>query len=261
MLLLCSLLPALAADDADLVKVIADYNAHAVHRLPTLDAQQRAELLAGEAVRVLDKNDDPDLPSAAVGLIVTDRDRDALWIAAQDPHTQLDSDLTEAVIEPLGPDSAIWYGYMDLPRPVRDRQWVISSANNHRLATATDGRCWEHLWKNVDDGLDRARPMVEAGEVGDITIEQLEHAIVTPVNHGSWTLCTLPGSEVLLSYQATSVVGGAIPDWLVVQLVMGRLEGALRTLETRATEWAPTHYAGAHAPVPGGDGVPLTHLD
>jgi hypothetical protein len=212
-------------------------------------------------VRVLTRNPDPDGPSTAIGLALLDGRRDALWLGAQDPHTVVDPDLVEFVIEDKGTDHALWYGHIDLPRPIRDRQWVVESRNNHALAEASGGRCWEHEWKLVPDALDRVREHVARTHSTRITAAQIDDAIYTPVNHGGWMLATLPDGRTLVAYQATSVVGGAIPDWLVLQLTMSRLESVLREVETRAKTWAPAHYDESHAPVPGGDGRPIERFD
>lgn len=228
------------------------------HPLPELTAAQRADLAASEVVRIV-RHGDPKEPSTAVGVAVLEASRDALWIAAQDLHAQVDPDLTEFVIERRGADSALWYGHIDLPRPLRDRQWVVSSDNSHDLARASGDRCWEHRWRLVEDGLPRARSMVVSGQVTKITLDHVDSAVYTPVNHGAWLMAPLSGSRTLVAYQATSVVGGAIPDWLVLQLSMSRLASVLDDLERRAQTWAPDHYRDGHPPVMGGGGeaIPL----
>ena len=65
------------------------------------------------------------------------------------------------------------------------------------------------------------------------------------------------GEQTLLGYQATSVVGGAVPDWVVSRLAMARLESVLRRVEQRAQSWVPEHYVVGHADVHGGDGEPI----
>jgi hypothetical protein len=72
-------------------------------------------------------------------------------------------------------------------------------------------------------------------------------------------MASLPDGRTLVSYQATSVIGGSIPDWLVLQLTMSRLDSVLRTLEQRAQSWIPTHYGAAHEPIYGGDGREIAH--
>jgi hypothetical protein len=258
-----SILPAWASTEAELEAALARCQG-AVHPLPSLSAQQLSELAAGKVVRIL-KHGDPEQPSTAVGLALLSASRDALWIAAQDPHTKVDPSLTEFVMRTIEGDQALWYGYMDLPWPIKDRQWVVESRNTHTLAARSGGGCWEHTWQLVPDGLGEARPLIAAGRAPGVTLEHLEQAIFTPVNHGSWHMAPVSGSKVLVAYQATSVVGGAIPDSLVVQLTMARLESVLRDLETRAHEWARVHYTEVslqkgHGSVFGGAGEPIPPL-
>jgi hypothetical protein len=238
---------------ADLRAAIAGYDAAAVHRAPKLSDAQLQALIDGECVRVLAPNADPDGPSAATGMVLSSVPRGDLWVAAQDPHTVVDPDLVEFVVAEEGDDAAIWYGYWDLPRPVRDRHWVVRSYNNHALARATGNQAWEHAWTLVPDGLDQVKPMIEAGNAKGVGLEQLDEAVFTPVNNGSWFAVGV-GDRTLLGYQATSVVGGAVPDWLVARLAMARLESVLRGVETRATTWVVGHYKGGHGDVYGGDG-------
>ena len=184
----------------------------------------------------------------------------ALWIAAQDPHAVVDPSLHEFIVADLGPDHALWYGHMDLPRPLKDRQWVVESNNDHALATRTANRCWEHHWKLRADQLDVARAAVDAGKEPAVTGAMMDDAVLTPMNQGAWTLVALDPGHTLVAYQATTVVGGAIPDWLVAELARARLEEVLRSLEERARDWAPGHYVTGHAPLIGADGVPLPPL-
>jgi hypothetical protein len=248
---------AYGATPTEVGALIGAYNQHAILKIPVLDDKQTADLLDGDVVRILFQAEDPEAPSAAVAFALSPIPRNALWIAAQDPHTQVDPGLSEQILKSLGPDHAIWYGYWDLPRPVRDRQWVVESQNTHALARAMDNRGWEHTWILVEDGLDQARPVIARGEVPGITSEHIETAIFTPVNKGSWFMFELEDGQTMFGYQATTVVGGAIPTWLVTKLVMSRLETIVRDLEKRAREWSPTHYSGDHPPVLGADGAPV----
>lgn len=229
------------------------YDSGAVHHAPKLTDAQLQQLIEGDCVRVLKANDDPNGPSAATGMVLSSVPRPDLWVATQDPHTVVDPDLTEFIVDQVGPDEAIWYGYWDLPRPVKDRQWVVRSYNNHQLASATDNQAWEHVWTLVPDGLERVRPLVQDGKAKGVGMAQVDDAIFTPVNRGSWFMVAV-GDKTLLGYQATSVVGGAVPDWLVARLAMARLESVLRGVEDRARTWVDGHYGGAHAGVYGGDG-------
>lgn len=229
----------------------------AVHPLPPLSAEQRARLGRAEVVKIVHHAADPNAPSRAVGIALLKGGRDALWVASQDPHTTVDPSLTEFIVEQLSLDHALWYGHLDLPYPLTDRQWVVESENTHALASRG---CWEHRWSLVENGLERVRVAVATGE-RPITLERVDAALFTPVNHGNWLMAPLADGRTLVAYQATSVVGGSIPDWLVLKLTMSRLETLLRDLEVRASTWAPGHYRAGHAPMYGGDGRPVPPLE
>ena len=241
------------ASVAGLRSALQTYDAGAVHKAPKLSDDQLQKLIDGDCVRVLAANADPNGPSAATGLVLSSVPRPDLWVAAQDPHTQVDPDLVEFIVDQIGPDEAIWYGHWDLPRPVKDRQWVVRSYNNHALATSTGNQAWEHVWTLVPDGLAQVRPMVQDGRSNGVGMDQVDDAIFTPVNRGSWFMVAV-GDQTLLGYQATSVVGGAVPDWLVARLAMARLESVLRGVEDRARTWVGDHYTASHPGVFGGDG-------
>lgn len=251
MLLLAWTTTAHAGLDDDISKALGAC-ARADFPLPTLSKDQRDLLAAGSVVKIVNKADDPNAASSAIGIAILDARRPDLWVAAQDEHASVDPSLVEFIVEEMGSDHMLWYGHIDLPRPITDRQWVVDSSNNHALGSA----CWEHRWRLIANGLAKVRPSVAAGE-RRVTLAQLEEAIYTPVNTGNWLMAPLPDGRTLVSYQATSVIGGSIPDWLVLQLTMSRLESVLRTVETRAHSWVPEHYRGGHHEVFGGDGKPL----
>lgn len=256
--MLLFILPAFASVETDIADALHRCSG-AAHPLPALSEAQKADLAAGEVVRIV-RHGDPEAPSTAIGIALLEGGQDALWIAAQDPHAQVDPSITEFVLEDFGAAHALWYGHLDLPWPLKDRQWVVESRNSKSLAASTADGCWEHSWKLVPDGLPRVRPFVERGDAKGLAMEAIDDAVFTPVNEGSWLMAPLSDGRVLVSYQATSVVGGAIPDGLVLQLTMARLESVLRSLEDRAKTWAPGHYGAGHAPVPGGGGEPIPRL-
>ncbi len=250
---------AAAATPAEIADALGRCRPGLVAPLPALDAAQLDELASGGVLRLL-HHQDPEQPSTAVGVAVLRGSLPALWVAAQDPHAVVDPSLHEFVVRALGPDTALWYGHMDLPRPLKDRQWVVESTNTHALAAATGGGCWEHSWRLRPEQLPVAREAVASGIHPAITPAMMDDAVLTPVNHGAWLFARLDGERAVVAYQATTVVGGAIPDWLVAELARARLEEVLRSLEERAGTWARGHYVAGHAPLIGADGAPLAHF-
>lgn len=244
--------------EAELRSSLAELNAGAAYRLPVLDAGRLAALLAGEVVRFVDQPAGAGGVRRATGLMITDVPRRQMWLACQDPHFTGDPSVHELRLTLLAPpDDALWFGLADLPAPVADRRWVVRSWNHHALAAATAGRAWEHPWEIA--GMDPAalRARVAAGEVPPVTAEQFDAALETPVNHGAFLAVQLPGGQTLFGYHATFDPGGALSDWLVARWAHAGLERGFRRYEARARDVIPSHYGAGHAPVLGGDGVPV----
>lgn len=243
----------MTTDPAELARAFDSCRPVVEAPLPELTAAQLAELSAGAVVRIV-RHGDPDQPSTAIGLGLLEGSLPALWLAAQDPHTNVDPALVEFVIDALPDGRHLWYGHLDLPAPLTDRQWVVASGDNRAAGRVG---CWEHHWDLAADALPRARAAIAAGAAPALVPEQVDAAVLTPVNHGAWLMVAVDPGHTLVVYQATSVVGGAIPDWLVLKLTTARLETVLREVEDRARSWVPGHYTLTHAPVIGVDGRPI----
>ena len=262
-LLLAGLLgssPATAATpptDAQLAETLRVFNAGSVFDLPALSAPDREKLRSGEVVKLI--LPDPNGNLMVVGLLLCSLPRDQVWLASQDVHFASPNSATEARLSVSG-DRAVWYGYLDLPAPFTDRHWVVNVWNNHELAASSGDRMWEHPWRLDADGPAKARPLVEQGAVGSITVEAFDKAIFTPVNKGAWVFIDLGEGQTLLGYHATSEVGGSIPERLVAEFVRAGLEDLLRRVERLARDTVPGHYTGSHAPVLGGSGQPVPPL-
>lgn len=236
--------------DAPALQDVFDRCRPALHAaVPAPTGDQLARLAAGEVVRIV-RHGDPTQPSTAIGLAVLEGSLPDLWLAAQDPHTHVDPALTEFVLGDADDGRVLWYGHLDLPTPISDRQWVVASADN---AAAAALGCWEHHWDLAPDQLPRAREAILAGAAPHLPVDVVDASVLTPVNHGAWFLASVDPGHTLVVYQATSVVGGAIPDWLVLKLTTARLESVLRSLEDLARDWVPGHYRASHGPVRGPD--------
>jgi hypothetical protein len=236
-------------------EAITAFNAHAAFKLPELTPQQEAQLAAGEVVKMLERGS-REGAWRATGMLLTDQPRAAIWLACQDPHFSFVDRATEKQLARDG-DRSTWYAYLDLPRPMADRHWAVDVWNNHAVAAATHGMAWEHAWRLNPDGAAMVRPLVAAGEVGALTLEQLDEAVYTPVNNGAWVVISLSGGQTLLVYHAATEVGGRIPERLVAESTLGGMEKLLRRVEARAIDGIQAHYTGDHEPLVGGDGAPI----
>ena len=250
--------PAHAATDAEVVASLAEFNRHAHFKIPVLSAKERSRLLAGDVVKVIDEAPDGSGSRRAVGFILTDASRDAMWASCQDIHFIQNSSVHELRLSLSPPDKALWYGLIDLPRPFSDRHWVVDVWNNHSLAAATEDRAWEHPWSLHAGGVAKAKAKVEAGKVPNTTLKMWEDAIETPTNLGAWVAIELPDGGSLFVYHAATRVAGNVPEGLMLQFVRSTLDATLKSIEARAKTKVPSHYKAGHShTVIGGDGQPL----
>lgn len=247
-----------AVDAAALAGALEEFNAHAVWTLPPLEADQLQALLEGEVVRWVDRPSGEDGPRRAAALILAEASRELMWLAAQDLHFQGDPSVHEVRLALRPPDDADWYGYLELPAPFSDRHWLVRSWNNHDLARQTEGRAWEHPWRHLEGELapllEAVRARAAAGEVGPVTPERVDKAVLSPTNHGAFLAISLPDGRTLFGYHAVFQAGGHIPDWAVLQWAYSGLEKAMHRFEERAKTEIPGHYGPDHADVIGGDG-------
>lgn len=253
---------AAGAPDPDLAArveaALAEFAARARFPLPPLGARRVGQLVRGEVVRIRDVPEDPERPQRVIGLRIADLPRDQVWVGYRDPHFVLDEEVAERRLGPPGPAER-WYGFLDLPWPFADRQWVVDVEDNVALAEASGNRAWERSWTLAADGPRAVAAAVADGGVSGVTPEMAARAIYTPVNHGAWLAISLPGGRSLLGYHVTSVVGGGIPDRLVADFALARLRSVLGGIVARAHR-APGHYGAGHAPVLGGDGRTIPPL-
>lgn len=245
---------ATAISDAVLVDTLSRFNAAAQNPLPELSVSQRQRLLSGEVIKQLAPQ--PDGTLRVVGFIFTDQPRDRMWLSTQDHHFS-GGEAIEAPIY-LKKNRSSWYAMLDLPRPFKDRHWVIEIWDNVDLAKQGDGAFWEHPWRLNPDGISVARPLVERGAVEGLDLEAFDAALYTPVNQGALVFIALPDEHSLMAYDVTSVIGGNIPDRLVAEFVRITMERSLRAVEKRAREVIPGHYREGHTPVIGADGAAVS---
>jgi hypothetical protein len=245
---------ALAATVADLRGGLASC-AGSVTPMPRLDDAQLEALLRGDVVRVLERPPD-DRPRRVVAAMLSATPRADLWWAAQDPHFHLLDRLVEAKLRTQQADAHSWYGFLDAPRPVSDRHWVVDSWNHHGLAKASGDRCWEHPWRLAPDGQDLARAAHSEGRIPGVDAATFDAAVWVPTSEGAWFAMDVGEGHTLFVYHTMASMGGAIPDWIVSRYAYSGLEKMMRDIETRAAD-RTRHYVPGHAPVYDGAGRAL----
>ncbi|MFT7519652.1 MAG: hypothetical protein ACI9MC_001794 [Kiritimatiellia bacterium] len=239
----------------DIEEAWSTYQQHATFQVLGPDEKQRDQLLAGNVVKIVQHRQGA--PSTALALLVMDYSIEEMWLAEFDPHFNQGEDFVLLELTAGRPHTERWYGYLDLPFPFSDRQWVADTWFNEALAKATANRQWEFAWTLTPQGLALARPAIAANKLPGVTLERMDAAIMTPDNEGAWLFLRLPEGRSLLGYHVTSTVGGSVPDWLVLRLVMGRLDELLRDVESRCATGLRGHYDSKHVRIMGGDHQPV----
>jgi hypothetical protein len=242
----------------DLAATLAGVNGAAHYPVPQLSGRQITQLQRGNVVRIREVPEDNEGPQRVVGLVTTDHDKEALWLALRDRHWTAAEELTEVLLEGQSSWPRIWYQHLDAPRPFADRHYVLRIEDTPALVLATGGACWEHWWTLKEDGREVARAALASGRIPGLDLANTEGAVYVPVNDGAWLVCDLEGGGTLLGYHVRFVAGGRIPDRLIADYGMATLGRVLRKVVERAAD-VKEHYSGDHYAIPGGAGpdIPL----
>lgn len=233
-------------------RALDELRSHAAEAVPVLTPAQHTKLGRGEVV-ALYRSPGPSQPCGALGLVVLAQPRVELWLAARDDHGEAMADLTTHLIV-RDHDDEVSYGHLRLPWPLEARRWQVRARDNRNLAAATGGRAWERHW-DLEPGC-AARVVVQRGEISGVSLEDYDRAVAVATNHGAWIAVELDSRHTLLGFSVSTQVGGFIPDELVAQYSVLRMDAILRGVEARAHQ-VHQHYVTGHALVRGGDGVVL----
>ena len=200
--------------------------AHGQHAI-TLDAKDLAEIAAGRVVRRRARVEGAD---QAIGAIWSDSPIDALWLSIlDDTHFKLVKGLFEEQLPGTAKGRKFLYQHVDMPWPIRNRQWVLDIDNNAALYKATSGKVWERTWTLADSALAKS---------------PREDAIWVSLNEGGWQIYSWPDG-VLLIYHVRASMDGWISDDLVTRYALSTLKDMLQEIDTRAGTMA-AHYNAAH---------------
>lgn len=212
----------------------AALSAHGQHAL-TLGDKDLAEIAAGRVVRRRQRVEGAD---QAIGAIWSDSPIDALWLSIlDDAHFKLVKGLFEEQLPGTAKGRKFLYQHVDMPWPIKNRQWVLDIDNNPALFAATGGKVWERTWTLADSAL---------------APSPREDAIWVSLNEGGWQIYSWPDG-VLLIYHVRASMDGWISDDLVTRYAMSTLEKMLRDIDTRAGTMA-SHYDKKHARLTRPDG-------
>lgn len=233
--------------------VVPALKAHGRLPVPSFSAAQWAELAQGRVVR--QRVPSSDGVDRAVGAAWLAHPPDAIWIGVlDDVHDDLVSGLSETWMPGSSAQVKRLYQHLDLPAPFADRHWVLQIRNTPGPYTATGGAVWERTWQ-LDPQGEAALAELPAEFLARDDAPELDGAVWTPVNDGGWTLVPAAGG-VLVVYQVRTVVGGNIPDDLVVRYAVSTLDELLQHVGELAAR-APGHYRAGHYPIQRPDGTPI----
>jgi len=243
LLIACSV--ALATPDAASLRSAVEahraaIDAHAIYPLRFTD-EELQRVAAGHVVKRRERLEGVD---RVLGLVWTPVPKDEIWVAMQDSEHW---DYVDGFLEEHLPGSTfqnkIVYQRILFPWPFADRQWVIAVRNNLPLIEATGGAVWERTWNlSPERGAE----------------SELEKAIWVGLNDGGWFVVDA-GEGSLLSYHVRTVIGGRVPDEVVVRYSMSTLGGLLGGLSARG-ERVREHYDSAHTPIRRPDGSIIAPL-
>jgi hypothetical protein len=234
-------------------EAIARFNEHAHYPIPELSLAQRKHLSRGELVRLRERPAAPGQPQRALGFLVVDLPKELLWLAGRDPHFSEIPAVHEVRLSRRMDRPERWYQYVELPWPLKDRHWVIDIWDQHSMDRATAGSCWEHWWSLSPNGPALAQIAIEAGSADGVTPDMAADAVYVPHNTGAYLFMDLPGGRTLTGYHASTVLGGHIPDSLVVRHSKSMIDDLLLKQRSFAHQ-VPLHYGPGHEPFLGGGG-------
>lgn len=240
-----------------LISTLEAFNRQARNPLPQLQPQQLQRLTAGEPVRMRHKQPEPGVPQRAIALQWVELPRDDLWVAIQDPHFAGLGNTLELRLTAEGEKPTMWFGFLDLPWPLKDRQWVVEVWDHLPGEGDPDLDAWEHGWHLARQGWPLAQRAIRQGKVEGLSVERSSKAILTPLNHGAWVMIAMDDASTLLAFHASFEIGGSVPDRLVVSNTLRSLERLLEGVVERAKTRVPKHYVGDHTVLLGVDGQPI----
>lgn len=242
--------------DAQLVASFREFQGLAHHPVRLPSQSQRAKLLDGKIVKMRLPSKEGE-PVGAMALVISDLSKEEIWLGtADDEHMGEHEELITHHLPLLGGEMFRWYGYVDLPRPISDRHFLIQTTVNRALESKTGGRMWSRHWTLEPGGEATARSLVATGAVAGVDTERFDDAVWVPQNHGAWIFVDLPDGRTLFGYYTAASLGGNFPDSMVNRYVYWGLERVMEEVLDHAAK-AKSHYRGGHAPIMGGNGVPV----
>ncbi|MFK8053172.1 MAG: hypothetical protein AB8F65_09385 [Woeseiaceae bacterium] len=200
-----------------------------------LDAASLDTLNAGETVyRTVKLSGDTGQDSTIIRIVgyrLIDAARESLWLSALAYDGNYSKRLTEHLVGKTASGDALWYQHVNMPWPLRNRHWLISTRKNIELTRTTEGAIWEHQWELATNSRQQIAKLARRKVVPGLSSEDFRKSILVPRNNGAWMMAETKTGKTLVVIHATMDMGGMIPDALVARSTKKQLMFMLEKIE------------------------------
>ena len=227
-------------------RLLEQYSRQGDFQLPSLSITELDTLAAGKTVVAVFR--EPTAPvdtGRVVGWQVVAAPRLLVWLSILEGSEESSARLKHSTLTWRAAGAYVSYHHIDLPWPVKDRQWTLLCEKNLSLAEDSHGLIWEHRWELLprDDAL--LEDAYEHGLIPGLTRQVLDDSVYLGANRGAWILFDLGARGTLVAAYMDIDLGGHIPDSLVRSFAKRQLTAFLESLSA---------LRGAHY-----DGTPMIH--
>lgn len=239
-------------------RLLEQYSRQGDFKLPSLSTSELDTLAAGETIVAVfhdpaAKPTEPVDTTRLVGWQVVAAPRLLVWLSILGGSDESSVRLNHAVLIQRTAGAYVSYHHMDLPWPVKDRQWMLLCDKNLRVAEDSHDVIWEHRWSL----LPRDEALLEAAYTGGLipglTRQALDDSVYLTANRGAWILFDLGASGTLVAASMDVDFSGHIPDALVRSFAKRQLRTFLESLSALRG----THYNETPV-IHDGRGLPIT---
>jgi len=238
------------------------YNQSSSNTLPALSRRQLRRLQNDKTVqikhRVKINNDQGRQTNARTinAYRIINQPRLLTWLATIQSDVQHSKRLTEHQITQRSSEGSVWYQFLDLPWPFKNRHWVIRNRNATQLSKASGDLIWEHNWTLESRGSEMVDQLISDNTIATLKPKKIKKAIYLPANNGRWIMIPLGAEKTLVIANTQFDMGGWIPDRVVAGFISEQLDDILDKIEPRCRSIA-SEYDG-HLPVYTGMGQLIT---
>ena len=235
-------------------KLLEQYSRQGDFQLPSLSIAELDTLAAGKTIVALFH--EPTVPAdtgRVVGWQVVAAPRLLVWLSILDASEESSARLKHSTLARRAAGAYVSYHYIDLPWPLKDRQWTLLCDENVSLAEDSHDLIWEHRWELLprDDAL--LENAYDQGLIQGLTRQALDDSVYLRANRGAFILFDLGARGTLVAASMAIDLGGHVPDTLVRSFAKRQVKAFLESLS------APRgpHYDEARM-IHDGRGLPIT---